>query len=782
MSPPMSTDRSPPPPENARASPDSPATRRPQLTAEELQQLRWLLGNGLTLLGVGTVFYMDVEAWTLMVLTAAAAIAVLVRPTLPARVPGLVHTLAFPAILAFCAGDLWLRGEVLPAMVRLDMLLLLYRTITYRQRRDDLQVIVLGLFLIVIAGVLTVSLTFALQILFYTGCALAFLLVITLSESPGVKNVAPERGAPPPAWAVHADWGQLFRRIRVVTNWRVIGFGTALFVGVVAVSALLFLAIPRFQFETNMLLDRFISKKAKSGFSDRIRFGDVTEIVQDNSIALSVDVSDQSRIPATPYWRMLVLDQYQEGMFRLSPQLRRERFERERPASFVVGRALSARGAPVMWTFYLEPGISRFLPLIGHYERISFREMQNFSTAPTLALLELRGEPVTMTAYRAEDFDLSGMVADPDFGQRWSARETSRVSAVLLQTELRLEETDVATVRRVATQILGEETLPAAQAAQRINEWLRRNHDYSLSPRIPAGTGDPLVRWMNSREAGHCELFAGSFVLLARAAGYPARVVTGFKGGTWNAYSNNFTIRNSDAHAWGEIFDPTAGTQGAWRRADPLGVSAGAQADQVRGAEAINARLDRSWTARLDSLRVFWYRRIVSFDQRSQVETLRAVKEATQNAGKRFRQALENSLTRIRGWMAAPWDARRVLKALGSLAILGLFAWWWVAFGREWWRIVARPRGRTNEDPVRRQASYWLRQVSSARESLAGGGAPAGALAPPTADAITSVLPDLQRLRYGRRDTWPAPPTVFRRARQAVRAARRRRALSRSSI
>jgi len=53
--------------------------------------------------------------------------------------------------------------------VRLDILLLLYRGSTYRQRRDDLQVIVLGLFLIVVAGVLTVSLTFAVQILAFTG-------------------------------------------------------------------------------------------------------------------------------------------------------------------------------------------------------------------------------------------------------------------------------------------------------------------------------------------------------------------------------------------------------------------------------------------------------------------------------------------------------------------------------------------------------------------------------------------------------------------------------------
>lgn len=773
-----------PPPASATALRGSAALRRPQLTPEELQQLRWLLGNVLTLLAASTIFYMDVDAWTLMALTSIAAVAVLARPTLPAAVPRFVHTLAFPAILAFCAGDLWLRAEVLPAMVRLDMLLLLYRTISYRQRRDDLQVIVLGLFLIIIAGVLTVSLTFAAQILLYTGCALAFLLVITLSDPALARSsaaaVAGSRGVPP-AWALHADWPRLFRRLRVVTNWRVIGFGVALFTGVVVVSAVLFLAIPRFQLETGMLLDRFISKKARSGFSDRIRFGDVSEIVQDTSIALSVDISDQSQIPATPYWRMLVLDHYQDGTFRLSGQLRRERFERERPASFMIGRALSKPGPAVLWTFYLEPGVSRFLPLLGHFERIRFREMQTFIAAPTLALVELRAEPVTMTAYLAEDFDLSATIADPDFARRWRSREAMQPTALQLQTELRLNETDLAAVQRIAAEVLGETPLPPIEAAQRINTWLRRNHEYTLSPRIPGGEGDPLVRWLVSREAGHCELFAGSFVLLARAAGHPARVVTGFRGGTWNAYSQNFTIRNSDAHAWAEIFDPTAANQhGGWVRSDPLGAPAGSQAAEARGAAAITARLDRSWTARLDSLRVFWYRRIVSFDERSQAETLRLMKQATQNMGKRLREALQNSLGWVRAWATAPWDARRWLKLGAVLGAAGLLVWGWVACGQEWWRMLRRARVRRSDDPVRREASHWLRQVAEADE-LAVASEVGGERATPVAPLLRDVVPELQRLRFGRRETWPSPKVVFQRARHAVRAARRQRNVTRSS-
>jgi hypothetical protein len=65
--------------------------KRPQLSVEELHQLKWLLGGGLTLLAVWTVLYMDVEAWTLMAVTTVTTGAALVWPRWPARVPALAR-------------------------------------------------------------------------------------------------------------------------------------------------------------------------------------------------------------------------------------------------------------------------------------------------------------------------------------------------------------------------------------------------------------------------------------------------------------------------------------------------------------------------------------------------------------------------------------------------------------------------------------------------------------------------------------------------------------------
>jgi len=730
---------------------------RSQLTLEEMHQLKWLLGGMLTLLAVWTVFYMDVEAWGLMIVTTATTIVALVRPALPARLPAIAHTLAFPVIVAFFVGDLWMTSEVLPAMVRLGILLLLYRGISYRQRRDDLQVIVMGLFLIVVAGVLTVSLLFAAQLLVYTGCALGFLLVITLTESAEAgKKPAPYKGGELPPWAAHVDWWRLMRRLREVADWRVIVLGGILFAGVVAVSAVLFLAIPRFQLENSLFLDRFITKKAKSGFSESIKFGDVTEIQQDTSVALSVDVSDRAQVPATPYWRMLVLDEYREGAFRFSTGLRLATQGIERTDTAMRGEAKPRLGESVFWTFYLESGVSRYLPLLGEFERLQFREPQNFRLAAELNVVALRDEPVSMTAYRVEGLDPAGTLRDPTFAKRWRGRATEGVGSRGLQNRISLGTADRARLDRIVGEIATNGVVIGAdEFARRAEDWLRAHHVYSLSPRIPDGDGDPLVRWLASREAGHCELFAGSFVLLARAAGFASRVVTGFRGGTWNGFSNNFTIRNSDAHAWAEIFDETAGV---WRRADALGVAAAAESSLPKGETALASRLDRSWAARFDSLRVFWYRRIVNFDQRSQVETLRAVKAATQNSGQWLRESLEAFNTAVKAWFAAPWDGVRLMKlAATAMLVAGLIWWWWV-HGRALLRGVLRWRGGRNDDPVRATAGRWLREI--------GGRGMHGA-------TNVEVVAQLERLRYGPRETWAEPGEVFRRARTRLRAMRR---------
>ena len=166
--------------------------------------------------------------------------------------------------------------------------------------------------------------------------------------------------------------------------------------------------------------------------------------------------------------------------------------------------------------------------------------------------------------------------------------------------------------------------------------------------------------------------------------------------------------------------------------------------------------MDRSWSARLNSLRVFWYRRIVNFDQQTQADTMKAVKNATDNSGRWLRAAIAATAQRIKSWLARPWDGTRLAKAAAALAVLAGVAWMF-ATGR--WRIAPMGRGR-RIDPVRREAGRWLLQVEG----------------PP------DLVADLQRLRYGASPTWPPPSDVFRRARRIPPSSRRRASRASRSI
>ena len=725
---------------------------RPQrLNLDELHQLRWLLGGVLMILSVATVFYLDIDAEIMAAVALLGIVAGIARPRDPARVPVWVHRLAFPAILAFFAGDLKITGQLLPAIVRLDLLLLLYRGVSYRARRDDLQIVVLGLFLVVVAGVLTVSLMFAAQILVFTACALCLLLVVTIAESTegGQAPKLAVRGVVPP-WAAHADWRRLLRRLWEISDWRLLASAAGLFIGVVVISGLLFLAIPRFQLENSLFLERFVTKRAMTGFNDSIKFGDITEITQDDSIAFNVDLSDPSQAPALPYWRMIVLDQYSNGGFKLSPVLRSE-LGRERTSANILGVGATGPRGQATWTFYVESGISRYLPLLGNFWALRFREAQNFRYSPDMGIVALRDEPASMTAYRVEGMasDTSEL-RDRTFASMWRKRGPAGLH---VQLGLQLSDADKATLARIDAALAVPAGAGAQDFADRAMAWLRKTHRYSLSPHIPAGQGDPLVRWMASGEAGHCELFAGALVLMARSAGIPAHVVTGFKGGTWNAYSGNYTIRNSDAHAWTEVWDTK---REAWLREDTLAVSAAADLAREKGDAALAGLMDRSWSARLNSLRVFWYRRIVNFDQQSQADTLKAVKDATGNSGKWLRTALADAAQRVKDWFRGPWDLARITRLAETAA--GVAAAGWLLSRVRW--SLSRVGGGRRVDPVRREAGRWLARV----------------------DGPADLVGDLQRLRYGPAPSWSRPSDVFRKARQAASSSRRsrRRASSQS--
>jgi protein-glutamine gamma-glutamyltransferase len=94
---------------------------------------------------------------------------------------------------------------------------------------------------------------------------------------------------------------------------------------------------------------------------------------------------------------------------------------------------------------------------------------------------------------------------------------------------------------------------------------------YTLAP--PRLGHDPVDEFLFVTRRGFCEHYATSFVTLMRAAGIPSRVVAGYQGGVYNPTGNYIIVRQSDAHAWAEVWLENSG----WTRVDPTAAVAPAR-------------------------------------------------------------------------------------------------------------------------------------------------------------------------------------------------------------
>ena len=158
---------------------------------------------------------------------------------------------------------------------------------------------------------------------------------------------------------------------------------------------------------------------------------------------------------------------------------------------------------------------------------------------------------------------------------------------------------------------------------------------------------------------------------------------------------------------------------------------------------------------------MLWYRRIVNFERQDQVSLVKSLKEGTETSAKVVREWANDLVKTIRGWLMKPWDISRLIRLGGVFAGLFGVVWFWRTLGRNWWlgwRVVHHGAA----DPVRREAGRWLTRFATLP--------PHSPNDPPERKTVEE---DLQRLRYGRRESWTSPEQILRRARLVFKKARR---------
>jgi transglutaminase-like putative cysteine protease len=297
----------------------------------------------------------------------------------------------------------------------------------------------------------------------------------------------------------------------------------------IPLTLLLFVLFPRVQGPLwGMPQDAY----SKSGLDDKMSPGSMSKLSLSDAVAFRVTFAGTAPLHAQMYWRGPVLWDF-DG--------------RTWTQGLSGGNRLSHldnTGSPTDYTVTLEPHNKKWLFTLDMPTRLSIPAIQTYdfqmlSKAPISA--RIRYTAHSQLVYRA------------------NAEE----SPSMLQRALSLPQGFNPRARELAGKWRAEQADDEAIVRTALSYFNHENFVYTLEPPLlgPNSVDDFLFV---SRK-GFCEHYASSFVFLMRAAGIPARVVTGYQGAEFNQLGDYYIVRQSDAHAWAEVWLKDRG----WVRTDP---------------------------------------------------------------------------------------------------------------------------------------------------------------------------------------------------------------------
>jgi len=429
------------------------------------------------------------------------------------------------------------------AMVALLILGLALKLIEIYHRRDALILIFVALFVLATAFLFHESVWVAGYVLLAVWLLLASLCAIHQHQG-------------------RSDWLAPFKR------------AGAILLPALPLMLLLFLLFPR--------LDPFWSieisaPRATTGLSDSMSPGDVSDLALSDALAFRVSFDgNEPPAPLERYWRALVLSRFDGRTWSQASPEQRSRLRNEKLVS--DERAID-------YEIVLEPsGMPWLLALDLPLAPAQGQRMTPFRTLVNASPVERR------TQYRltsARGYQLQPLLTQQE-----------------LQHYLQLPGRGNPRSRELADQWWQQSGGDPQQFIRLLMTHFNREFVYTLSP--GALGRDGIDHFLFQTRRGYCEHFAGATVFLLRAAGIPARVVTGYQGGEWNPYENYLQLRQYDAHAWTEVWLEGQG----WVRLDPTAAVAPERLEA--SAERFFMQRDDMgfWAGRGFRLQADWARRL----------------------------------------------------------------------------------------------------------------------------------------------------------------------------
>lgn len=300
---------------------------------------------------------------------------------------------------------------------------------------------------------------------------------------------------------------------------------------------LLFLLFPRIV--TGFRIQLGQSRYSAAGFSDHLAPGDVALLANSSEVAFRAEFPDGAAPPpGSMYWRGVMMWQAQGFDWKASAS----------PVALPRNRQPAAAG----------DGIRQWITIEPHGGRWVFA-------------LDWPGEAPPGTGLAPGNYLWSGQpIRKP---RRYEVRSYPEIREKKLHPrEQRMYMDPGIAVSPEIRNLVSSWHPPGATGRDVISAALLyfRNEGfrYSLSP--GEYRKNDIDEFLFRRRLGFCEHYAAAFATLMRVAGIPSRVVSGYLGGEYNEIGRFYVVRQSDAHAWCEVWLPELG----WQRVDPTAVVA----------------------------------------------------------------------------------------------------------------------------------------------------------------------------------------------------------------
>lgn len=284
--------------------------------------------------------------------------------------------------------------------------------------------------------------------------------------------------------------------------------------------------------------------KASTGLSDSMMPGDMVELSQSSALAFRASFEGAPPPRAQLYWRALTLENFDGERWTQAGQ-RRESPEPQ----------WQARGQPLKYQVIMEPSDRPWLfaldvPRDGPSDA---RLMSDFR-------LERRSPVQQSLLYNVTSWPSA--LLEPDDNRRAE------------RLNLRLPPSGNPRARAWAQQLRERYPQPRELVLAMLRQFREQPYHYTLKP--PAAGAQRIDGFLFDTRSGFCEHYAGAMTFVLRAAGIPARVVTGYQGGEPSAAGNYVLVHQFDAHAWVEFWQAGVG----WTRVDPTGAVSPARIEQ----------------------------------------------------------------------------------------------------------------------------------------------------------------------------------------------------------